>query len=697
LHRIKLKKLARPLTIALILSAVSFLFMPHFIDRYKGEIIEEQVFSRKHDKYFKNLYNDSTREKIKATNYPPLNNGLVRIKNRKNKSYKGIWNLEEKLITRSPLLFGDFDSNQQQEIWAFTRKKDSIFYYLLDPRKEGQYFKRRCFITTTRLLEDNKADVNIRRIGQQDLNGDGLREMYFAIDAGFSLKPRRIFAINPVNGHIYRSPTLGVRFNRPLTLYDINQDGDREILLNTHAADNYPDSSSFPYNDNSAWVIVLTKKLNFLFEPVEFNHAPSWLLTNPLKYQGQSRLFARLKTMNEQAPRKKVVAFNIKGEKLNEKTLNGPQDHFSKFMVRSFNRKKWKKTYIHSRDGKVHILNHALKHLKTVNLPLDQYHYFYFQELNSSLKHQEILIPGQQCFLLTDHDLNVLGKIQNKSHGIGKFRLSVISQSQKEILLSLSNPKKWYKIGFSLNPIYQYRWGIPAVVFIASYLLFHLVISYHKKKRNKKIMDQLRFQETERQRLAKDLHDELGSKLTGLRLQIEQNNEKADQATLNQIAGYIQNTHDEIRNIIHNLTPPRLKGNSFEDLVKNLAYEFNTNSNIQVQHEVLHVSERNGRVRAAVKTHAYRIIQEALTNIIKHSGANQAFIQVIKEKQHLEIYIEDNGHGFPENHKNRQKERSGFGLENIQLRTDLLKGAFNIETSEEGTVLQCKLPLNDSL
>jgi signal transduction histidine kinase len=89
------------------------------------------------------------------------------------------------------------------------------------------------------------------------------------------------------------------------------------------------------------------------------------------------------------------------------------------------------------------------------------------------------------------------------------------------------------------------------------------------------------------------------------------------------------------------------------------------------------------------ETAIYRIVQEAINNIMKHSKASEAIVQINNHDDNLHITIEDNGIGFNTNNK-----YEGLGLKNIRSRVELLKGELTIDSNNKGTSIQINIDLN---
>ncbi len=200
-------------------------------------------------------------------------------------------------------------------------------------------------------------------------------------------------------------------------------------------------------------------------------------------------------------------------------------------------------------------------------------------------------------------------------------------------------------------------------------------------------------QEKERQRLSRELHDGLGQNLVAIKLKLESiPHEKAGEidTTLTQVKQMFNHTIDEVRRISNNLMPAALKEFSLAVVLRNLCNEVESNSGVSIGLTVGVLPEPLDQL---LKTYVYRIVQEALTNVIKHSGANRANVTVYSDFSNLHLQIEDNGTGF---NPNRPTD-TGNGLYNMKERAILLNGKINIISSAgKGTKIVAEFPLSQT-
>lgn len=197
-------------------------------------------------------------------------------------------------------------------------------------------------------------------------------------------------------------------------------------------------------------------------------------------------------------------------------------------------------------------------------------------------------------------------------------------------------------------------------------------------------------QEKERQRLSRELHDGLGQNLVAIKLKLESiPHDTAGElnATLAQVKQMFNHTIEEVRRISNNLMPAALKEFSLAVVLRNLCNEVESNSGISVG---LTVGVLPEPIDQLLKTYVYRIVQEALTNVIKHSGASRSNITVYADFSNLHLIIEDNGVGF----NTSIPTDTGNGLYNMKERAILLNGSINIISSQgKGTKIVAQFPL----
>jgi signal transduction histidine kinase len=206
-------------------------------------------------------------------------------------------------------------------------------------------------------------------------------------------------------------------------------------------------------------------------------------------------------------------------------------------------------------------------------------------------------------------------------------------------------------------------------------------------------------QEEERRRITRDLHDGIGQALTGLRFNLDllvrqasiTGAEAIERVTV--MKQVIDETLNTIRQIAFDLRPPILDDLGLVSALRIYADRFQERTKIFLD---LSCPDDLKRFDPKAESTVYRVIQEALTNIAKHSGAKNASIGIGKPDATLLLTISDDGKGFDNNHGNDPGLwTSGLGIVNMRDRIEALHGQFRL-TSEKGkgTSIQIEIPLN---
>jgi signal transduction histidine kinase len=198
-------------------------------------------------------------------------------------------------------------------------------------------------------------------------------------------------------------------------------------------------------------------------------------------------------------------------------------------------------------------------------------------------------------------------------------------------------------------------------------------------------------QEKEQSRIADDLHDNLGSKIATLKLYIQEiKNEKADSADkenlLNKLTNLADETYKEVRNIAHDKNTGALINKGLIPSIKTIANEISITEKLQIE---VHNINVNKRIKNNIEIQVFRVVQELLTNIIKHAEATEVTIQFSEDENMLNVMVEDNGKGFDVN-----KIKYGLGLTNIEKRLEKIEGDIVIDSAiGNGTTIILNIPL----
>ncbi|PCH76870.1 MAG: hypothetical protein COB98_04960 [Flavobacteriaceae bacterium] len=296
---------------------VAFL-MPVIFNKYTLELVHEE--NREQTKlltFFEDLDNDGMKEKFDISNY---RNKFASCLYKKNESsliqqFNFYGNIPTQENLNTPI-FNDINKDGVKELFLFTQKNDSIFINGVDFVSSKVILSGR-FITT--IGKGTKArDFVLRPIINHDSDADGVDEMYFLINGGFALYPRKIMAYNFVKDTFLSSINTGSQHY----VTPVIKDGQLLLYSTTLASGNCPENFEYPYADHRAILFVFDDQLKILREPLEFEGVGA-CIDGPIVYNNEYHFYTKSTIGGEE----KSVVFKMtsSGEMIKElpfKTLS---------------------------------------------------------------------------------------------------------------------------------------------------------------------------------------------------------------------------------------------------------------------------------------------------------------------------------------------------------------------------------------
>ena len=245
----------------------------------------------------------------------------------------------------------------------------------------------------------------------------------------------------------------------------------------------------------------------------------------------------------------------------------------------------------------------------------------------------------------------------------------------------------------------QFRWAMAGVVALIGLLLGSWFVYNQRQKRKAQELIALRKQsevetlesliqgeEKERLRIAQELHDGVNGDLSAIKYKL---NELAtsNQQGLKEAVAMLDKSCEQVRAISHNLVPPALENFDLRAATSDYCYKMNANYAPEVVFQYL---GDTALLPKEVEVNMYRIVQELVTNALKHAKANEIHVQLSANNKILQLTVEDDGVGFEANKISNQ----GIGLKNIASRVDYLGGELDIVSNNEGTSVSVLLTKN---
>ena len=342
-------------------------------------------------------------------------------------------------------------------------------------------------------------------------------------------------------------------------------------------------------------------------------------------------------------------------------------------------------------DSSEHYLNIAMdtgrkyNYLPKLRLLLNEWSDYY--EKKGNFKKAYELRTQQQ--LLTD---SIIG-IQNHNR-ILLYDARYQSEKKENMIRQLEQESKIQELSLQQKNIINYLLIAAAIV-----LFIIITLGYRNYRQKQKMHAQqineleiekkltateavLKGEEQERTRLAKDLHDGLGGMLSGIKytfqsLQGKDLQSSENQQSLSRGMEMLDQSIHEMRRLAHNMMPEVLLRYGLNTAISELCQQINKTGAIKLTYDSIGIEGME--IPQTTSITIFRIVQELLNNILKHSGASTAYVQLGKNENHLSITVEDDGKGF---NTDTLINAQGIGWSNIQNRVEFLTGKLHVSSSE---------------
>jgi signal transduction histidine kinase len=253
-----------------------------------------------------------------------------------------------------------------------------------------------------------------------------------------------------------------------------------------------------------------------------------------------------------------------------------------------------------------------------------------------------------------------------------------------------------------INFLYVLFFGTLAMFMLAFTLISFVLVHQRRVIRHQRAMQDkdeqmqiellratIQSQEDEQRRIAADLHDDVGILLVALKLKVMQvggliQENDIDTALADEVVAEMITVVDRVRDISHQMLPPDLEKHGLAQTLERVC------NKIKGQRFTVKfgVSPDYVPVDPAIELALYRVTMELLNNVIKHSSATIAEVQLKQKDGELKLVISDNGKGFD---VNKMHEQAGLGLKNIQGRLKAINAEFIFNSSTAGTIVTIRV------
>ncbi len=329
------KLLLLAFSFSIVLSAMIIYLLPPLAKKYHLRILHT-THTNENKKYIYYVYLDDSESvfRINAI-YNIVNEADILLYNNKNQIVNDIPLQGHFNNFGGRLFFYDTDHDRKKEIYAFTISNDTLWLHIIrDFRSRPVDVKH---VMISRVNQTNSfEDYKIMSATFADFDKDNIDDFIFIVAGAYSLQPRKIYLYNSIRDTVYSSPDFAT-FSEKLSLADNNKDGFPEVYLRTSAPYNFDTLSTYPYLDNSAWLMVLDNHLKFIFPPIEKNGYTSFYQALPF-HSGTRPVVASLDGCRSESDTTYHVSLVSYSGKIirQKKIVNSNEIPYSQFMLDAF-------------------------------------------------------------------------------------------------------------------------------------------------------------------------------------------------------------------------------------------------------------------------------------------------------------------------------------------------------------------------
>ncbi|MFB9271673.1 MULTISPECIES: ATP-binding protein [Flavobacteriaceae] len=216
-----------------------------------------------------------------------------------------------------------------------------------------------------------------------------------------------------------------------------------------------------------------------------------------------------------------------------------------------------------------------------------------------------------------------------------------------------------------VDQVYYKRWWFVVISICCFVLLLFFIRKYE--------LNHLKKMEALKMKISRDLHDELGSALTGIAIKsdllLEQIDNKSKKEFLSEIAEESRCAVDALSDIVWVIDSSNNSIQNLSDRMESILYQYLTPLNIEITFQSLQ-TKKQILINQDCRQHVFLIFKEAITNIMKHSNATKVFVSITKNRKNLKLTIKDNGTRIT----NKFSTLNGNGIKNMKLRVEKIHG-----------------------
>ena len=472
------KKIFIYIVLSISLSIISLVIILSVTDKYQITLLNKKISGSNTIHYYHDLDGDGNSEKLF---FQKNNGGRIGLLVYENDKIINHWNFDGEWGRINKPFIGNFDNDENDEVFLFSQIKDSLYIHCVDPINNKIEFQNK---TITKVHEiRGEYDFSIYPGVFYDMDCDGVKEVYFSICTGYSTRPRNLFAYNFIKDTVIKSPESCAPLLFPIA-YDLDNDTTPEFFCSTHAVGNC--DFSIKYSDQYSWLMVFNQDLNFKFKPIAFNAYPSdtkiGILNQKEKfvlvfhhYRGTEDHSSLMALVNSKGQISKIKYLDKNIDISPFELINDPRDYSYIYLI--------------TKIGDVFKIDTSLNIKKHSRLPkISSPYHFQKLDIDENGK-EELIFLGQNFnqFVITRHDFKHSVSVSLADNlNSPLFSVKKSNQSTPELFLDTDEYSYYFSYGKSIAYKYWYFLFIINAMFI--YLIFYVTTKV-KEYRKLKIRD----------------------------------------------------------------------------------------------------------------------------------------------------------------------------------------------------------------
>ncbi|MBI9053963.1 MAG: response regulator transcription factor [Bacteroidales bacterium] len=593
-----------PIIVGFGLSVLVIFIFAKRVPRVSLQKNEELELNNSAEIYYSDINDNGNTEKIHYYHYDKVFQPTLYIYDSFD-NFKALWNFSEAPLNDYNVYFEDFNSDGIKETFVFTHNQDSIYLYVLDNEKGGDFVKSRLFVAK---IENDSIDFNIDQIGFCDLNSDKNKEFIFYINTGIPLLSSNIFSYDIVNDSLCKSVDIHAQITKPFILDDLNLDNNPEIYISTK-------SVNIRGNSAQSQFIAFNHNLEYLFRPISFVGNSSNVTVAKLQSNNENRIAVLNSSVVDNISFNNLMLYNSNGIKLEEKLIK----HNNKLRIINY-------------DNNELLVFSGYEFLKFNNNLIKESDYKFSRKLSAELifiddidgdnKKEFILKNNKALFIL---DENFTNQIRINIQENGNTNSVVYREGGKAKGFALQIDNKWYMLEYIKNETFFNSYLFYISVFIIIILSVVFLLNFVSKRIDiRKIL----FAQSNEEELYKELEKNLEVGITGVRSNLYQ---VANEDNVNVESEKINKYTEQLKKISKN------RPSEFEKNIKNII------ETIELTIKKIRFFPSDGweKLNEKLREDLLSIIKEQLVRIKKHINSdNDVNIQIIKHKDYINILIE---------------------------------------------------------